>query len=360
MRVLVLTNHFAEFAGSEVVALEVARWFAGCGDDVVLAANLVRAPMSSEAADLTLTTDFEGLALETFDLIWCQHDLLTLAPWSAFENAARSGSFPHTVLASLSPFEPYEHVDGVLANALLADVYANSEETAAEIKRRNPRLRRVRVFHNAAPPEFWNPDQSPAQDVLRSVLSISNHPPAELTAALAILRSRGIATREMGLHQDYARVRPEDLGAADAVVSIGKTAVYALSRSRPLYMYDGFGGDGWLGRDNFQHSAFHNFSGRPRCRRLSAEEIASELVEGYPSARREAEALRDGALEEQYSLERHLSELRARAGAHTDPWRARVLSAALDIPSFREHFEVSRHKNLVMKRAYLIANPANA
>jgi hypothetical protein len=46
LRVLVLTNHFKWFGGSEIVALEIARGLASLGDDVTLAANVLGAPLA--------------------------------------------------------------------------------------------------------------------------------------------------------------------------------------------------------------------------------------------------------------------------------------------------------------------------
>jgi hypothetical protein len=152
MRVLVLTNHFSEFAGSEIIALEVAQWFVEQGDQVALAANFIRPPISDLGGSIELLRDIDDIDLSSFDLVWCQHGLLSLLPFASYAAAAMAP--PLVALVSLSPFEPYEHVDGLLRNALSAKVFANSAETARVVVRRNQNLIKrdqVAVFHNAAP-----------------------------------------------------------------------------------------------------------------------------------------------------------------------------------------------------------------
>jgi hypothetical protein len=108
MRVLVLTNHFSEFAGSEIIALEVAQWFVEQGDQVALAANFIRPPISDLGGSIELLRDIDDIDLSSFDLVWCQHGLLSLLPFASFAAAAMAP--PLVALVSLSPFEPYEHV----------------------------------------------------------------------------------------------------------------------------------------------------------------------------------------------------------------------------------------------------------
>lgn len=71
--------------------------------------------------------------------------------------------------------------------------------------------------------------------------------------------------------------------ASDLIVSIGKSAPYALASGVPVFVYDHFGGPGYLTHDNFDRAARFNFSGRCCERRLDASALAQEIVEGYAS-----------------------------------------------------------------------------
>lgn len=355
MRVLVLTNHFSEFAGSEIIALEVAEWFRERGDQVVLAANLIRPPISELAQGFELNRNIDQIDLSSFDLVWCQHGQLSLLPPAAFAAAATSP--PLIALVSLSPFEPYEHIDGLIAKALSAQVVANSPETADEQVRRNHNLisrERVVVFHNAAPAAFWRAP-SPRPRELKSLTIVSNHIPPELFAARPLLDARGVSVRHIGLHGDYQRITADDVDDGDALITIGKTAVCGVARSRPVYVYDRFGGSGWLTRSNFAENMQHNFSGRPGMRKLSDVEIVAELLDGFDSAASEAEQL--GASHDlgRFKLDTHLEPLREQAQTPRR-WRAFKLQRALASSKFRAHLELARQNSIVMRRSYLSAN----
>lgn len=356
VRALVLTNHFNAYAGSEIVALEVAEWFAAQGDAVTLASNLIGPPVADEVEGFTLTGGVECLTLSDFDVVWCQHDLLTLLPLEAW-TALADRRLPLAALVSLSPFEPYEHVDGLIAEALGAEIFANSPETADEVARRNPgKIDRaaIRVFHNAAPPAYFAP-RPPLSPSLRRILIVSNHVPEELTQAIALMRGRGVEVSMIGAEGERRRVTPADLAAADAVITIGKTAVYALASGTPVYLYDHFGGDGWLNAANAGINAHHNFSGRPARRRLTATAILRELFEGYSAAAASAAHLGAGFPRNAFSLDHHLQALRQRALTRP-PGASWSLGWWLTQPGFRTHLEAAHWKSMALRRAFAAAH----
>ncbi len=360
MRVLVLTNHFAEFCGSAVVALEVASWFAGRGDAVTLAANYLADPIRGVAPpELSLTDEVEDLELAGFDLVWCQHDLLSLLPLAAFARASDRREVPLVAYVSLSPHEPYESVDPMVAASLGAEIFANSVETRRAIVERSHGLLEsaaIRIFHNAAPASFWErraAESRPLPAALRSLAMVSHHPPREISEAAERLQAAGIQVRRIGREHDHHLVTPEDLRRVDALVSIGKSAVYALATATPIYLYDHFGGDGWLSAGNFTVNAEHNFSGRPARRRLTAEAIVRELLDGFTAAREAFQALATSLDVAPFALDHHLAPLRERATArHADPLPSARLRAGLADARFRAHLEASRAKHHVMRHSY--------
>lgn len=353
LRVLVMTNHLKWFGGSEIVALQIAQSLAALGDEVTLASNIISAPLADHATGLSLTDDVAGLDLAAFDLVWCQHDLLSLVPLSAFEKASREG-VPHIAYASLSPFEPYEHIDGISARALLADVYANSSETADAIARSSTLKRDdIHVFHNAAPAAFWRRPASMQSAALRTLLLVSNHLPKELAACAVLLERHGISVRHIGTGGDVRMLDPADLEASDAVVSIGKTISYAIAMGKPAFIYGHFGGDGWLTGDNFAQNRDFNFSGRPHRRRLDPATLAAEITDGYADAAAHSARLGETFDLSAFRLEPHLVALRQRAlSRNAGLWRLRrrlKLSSLLTKPWFRAHLETSKRKSEVMR-----------
>ena len=362
LRVLVLTNHFSDFAGSEIVALQTAQWFARRGDTVTLSANSIGAPIKRQATDFQLTIQISDIDLSDFDLVWCQHDLLSQLPLTAFERASRHW-LPHVVLVSLSPYEPYEHVDGALARALSAEVYANSPETAAEVVRRSAGLitrGMVRVFHNAAPAEFWDAKPSRAPSVApKSLTVISNHPPQEVVSCLTRLEQSGVSVRRIGHGHEVCLVQPDDIAQADAILTIGKSAPYAIAQGKPVFVYDHFGGDGWLTRANFSANVAHNFSGRPARRRLTPDALAAELVSGYPMAVSEAARLREVVDLSFLHLDTHLTALRERARLRHPLWRRLRLAFWLGQPHAKGHLSTLEQKSAAMRWSYRMLRPGS-
>lgn len=352
LRVLVMTNHLKWFAGSEIVALQTALGFIGFGDDVTLAANVIGEPMSQHLSEVQLTDRPSEIDLSAFDLVWCQHDLLSLLPIAAFEGAC-NGGVPHIACVSLSPFEPYEHVNGVLARALSADVFANSAETADAVAAANQGVverSAIQVFHNAAPPEFWRGSKCDELTApLKSVLFVSNHPPPEVDACAALLTERGVSVRRMGLGHDLGLLRPADLESADALVSIGKTVCYAIAMGKPVFIYDHFGGEGWLRRGNFERNRHFNFSGRPHQHRFEPEALMNAILDGYADAAEETTRLKDIFDLSVFRLDAHLSALRNRVLTRGSGARRQRLSFMLTQPTFRAHLEACRRKGEVMR-----------
>ncbi len=357
LQVLILTNHFADLAGSEVVALEIAEWFRDRGDAVTLGANFIGDPIQREAAGITLVDEVETLQIEQFDLVWCQHDLLTHFPVSELERAADIW-MPHIAFASLSPFEPYEHLNLPLARAVSAEIFANSPETRSEMVRRHAgelTEDEVRVFYNAAPAAFHLARRAGSARRLAHVTLVSNHPPPEILDALDLIAGHGIEVRRIGQGRDWRRVTPAELAQTDAIVTIGKTVVYGIALGIPAYVYDHLGGDGWLTPGCMLDQLAHNFSGRPGKRRLTASQIANELLDGYQAA---AALAADPAVwpdPSQFRLDIHLDALRQRALSGSSTEKSGRLKQSLADPGTRSAFEAMHRKALVMKRSYRLA-----
>jgi hypothetical protein len=351
LRVLVLTNHFRSFEGSELVALQTAQWFADQGDAVTLAANLVGPPVTEHAGGVRITNGVLDEDISAYDLIWHQHDLLSLFPMSTLERAARIAA-PHVASVSLSPYEPYEHVNGLLARALSADVYANSPETADDVVERNGGVIArgdVRVFHNAAPSAFFDRKVSTPGEGLKSILFVSNHPPSEISECAERLAVSGVDVRRIGFRWESVLLQPEDIAAVDAVVSIGKSVSYAIASGKPVFVYDHFGGDGWLTRANFAQNLRYNFSGRPGRRKVDAETLIAEIVEGYAAAVSEMCKLVSFTDLGAFQLDACLAPLRKRAMTRNVSWRRLKLGYWLRQPWFRAHLAACRRKSEIMR-----------
>jgi septal ring factor EnvC (AmiA/AmiB activator) len=279
MRALFLTNHFREYAGSEMVVLELAEEFRRRGHEAEIRAVVIGGSIVEEAikSGVCVSTINGEASVDGFDMVWCQHGTLANVEQTAFGRDPR----PLIVTAHLSPYEPLELITSELEERAADFIVVNSSETQEKLK--DYFSRETTVFFNAAPTPFFT-ERSHAPE-LRRVLSVSNHLPPELVSALARLETEhGVAVTRVGSPSAPRRLQPADILDHDAVISIGKTVQYALASRTPVFVYDHFGGPGWLSAAHFVESKAHNFSGRPHCRKLDEISLVAELKGGYADA----------------------------------------------------------------------------
>lgn len=287
MRVLLTNNSFRFYQGSELVTLELAEFFVARGDDVVLFTNRPGAPIKGETAGLARTGRFKLISDDSaeldpkFDLIWMHHNLL---PTAVIE-ALGKGLAAHIVWHHMSTFVEIEMPLFAPLERRITDRVSAVSPKAVEVLRTYGLTGRIDVFPNPAPAAFFEfsgrrrPADRPA-----SVLVVSNHPPAEVTAAMTLLQASGVRAEHIGEGTAPQRITPGLLDGYDAVLTIGKTVQYALPQGLPVYEYDHFGGVGWLLASNFALEAAHNFSGRATQEQKTAQQLHDEILSGYPAA----------------------------------------------------------------------------
>lgn len=309
---------FEAVAGSELVILEAVEHLVALGWACEIVAWHIGEPMRSMAiaAGATLLTRTSEVRPFTYDLVWLQNRLEPV-----FDYARSLDEAPRTLFV-------FAHLDrswslaqpGIVAEHLLGELFVVTSERAVDlvVKQGLPPAA-VRMFRNAAPQAFAMPAPE-ARARPERILLVSNHPPREALEAARILRDRGIDVAEWGTEGGLngRRLLPENLAQADAVITIGKTVSYALRARRPVYVYDHFGGPGWLVDDNFAEAAAHNFSGRCCERRIGAEQIADEIIEGFAAAASQGARREDAALTP-FALETFMTEVLTRAAAARSP-----------------------------------------
>lgn len=351
MRILFALNQFDGLAGGTLVPLEVAEYLKALGHDCVIVANHIDDPLLSDArgSGIDVTDDAQGLRAFDFDLVWAQGHTIPLLRFEAGRSESTRFVFSH--LSTQLGFE----TPGLVFEPLLADiVLANSPETAAHLSALGIPEDKLKVFPNPAPAAFWASRQSPAR--LRTVRLISNHPPDEAIEALKALESRGVKTKWIGNKGQYqVRVTPDLINRSSAILSIGKSVQYAIAGGIPAYVYDRFGGPGYLDAENFDRAAWANFSGRCCRRTISANEIANEIMDGFAAATAFTASLSEDRLKS-YRLETHVDwTLSLAAPSNTDrlallqkhePMLLRERALAL---SLREHFRGHKSHNAVVK-----------
>lgn len=268
------------------MTLELAEYFTARGDSVMICAREFGRPIlaSLEAIGARLFHPQQRMPLSTPDLMWVHHQVVP----NEVLRAARSGNWATpTVFNHMSPFgaSEFPYLPRIEASLSQLTLY-NSPETMDSIRAKfwGDELQPAQesLFANPAPGAFHADHGSAGRSLLQNVLIVSSHPPAEVTDAGAALAAAGLTVQLIGRNHTSKRVTADEVAWADVVISIGKTVQYAMAMGVPGYVYDRFGGPGYLTRTNFDLARFHNFSGRGFTRKGAAaivEEVCSEWSE---------------------------------------------------------------------------------
>ncbi|MFV0362908.1 MAG: hypothetical protein ACK5LL_07455 [Suipraeoptans sp.] len=163
------------------------------------------------------------------------------------------------IISKLSPFNVMENIPVCVKDAdLIVSVSKETEETIPEyIKKDVSTL----VFPNYADADYfdkYSPDRR--YDRITKIAVISNHIPEELIALRDIKKEWEIDL--IGESFKPQLVTAELLLEYDLVITIGKTVQFCMALGIPVYVYDYFGGPGYINQDNFEKADKYNFSGR--------------------------------------------------------------------------------------------------
>lgn len=280
MKFLLVTHHLANWSGSELVTVELAEELQSSGHEVdVFAAYFDNQFIETfKARSVRFYTSIDDLPLLShYDIVYCQHSMLGRIYLRQPDDVVLGDKRPFVIYNHLSPYERFEKPAG-LSEALMAGlILANSPETANSIRAFGEGFASVTVMPNPAPKSFARIQRQRMPGRLERLLVVSNHLPPEASQAMDLLISSGVDVRHIGLQQEARRLLPQDIGDADAVMTIGKTVQYALRAGCPTYIYDHFAGPGWLTPENFEIAESVNFSGRDSRQHKTAEQIVEEL-----------------------------------------------------------------------------------
>lgn len=282
---LLATHHLLDYSGSEVVTLEMSEELQRRGVEVSVFAQVTNPQFlnSSVKRDVQIILDPSDINLRDFDVVYCQHQTASQFMYDQDIDFLTSASRPIFVFNHLSPYEPFE-APGPFIEQIFADIImCNSRETQDALARFGARFEGAEIFQNPSPPSFEITRSVPRAD-LTSIISISNHLPAELSEAFELLQNEGLHVTQVGRRSGQKRIGVNDLTGHNAVVTIGKTVQQAFRAKVPVFCYDHFGGPGWLTAENIQSAEGYNFSGRCCSQKRSAQQLVKELREGFSSA----------------------------------------------------------------------------
>lgn len=311
MRILLTQSSLVHVAGSEVQVLELAEYLHEQGAEVILYTWLYDEVMLRFFEEIGIEViqaseqKASSLSLREFDIIWIQHEVIPLNFFEELkvinENKEAQSSRAKMIFSHMSPFREIhlEYPYHLGLEDVLSDVIVfNSEETKSAQQKFYAPSDRFALYPNPVPAEFSQLET--AESGLKKILVVSNHPPREVEKAAEILRRRGIEVKQLS---DTSQEKKQIINAHllqefDCVISIGKTVQASLVSGIPVYVYDHFGGEGYLTEENLGTAEYFNFSGRKSnisnslvlekqistLLRKSGQQIADEIVSGFEEA----------------------------------------------------------------------------
>ena len=279
--------------------------------------------------------EYSSYRYANFDLAWCHHAIVL--DFCIFDLKIAATKM---VFESLSGLEPFE-VSPIYANELTLCV-ANSPMNRDKMQRDGVEESKTEVFPNHAPRRFFISARTDQHTVANSVAIVSNHVPMEISEVARRLKGRGIVVDIYGIGHMPTLIDDSLLKKYSLVISIGKTVQYCLAARVPIYVYDHFGGPGWLTRNNFNLAAYHNFSGKCTNRRLSALEILRELYDGYRPAIEGIEYLFSRA-KESFEFEANIERIEKRIKA----------MSVVSLENIRTKWPMIKRHNEALLREYI-------
>lgn len=286
-KILITQNSLRQFAGSEIVVLELAHWLQQKGAKVIVFTWIYDGQIVEEFQNrkIHVTTDENDDAFNAdFDYIWVHHQVLPEKLIRRLSNLHAKFIFNHmSFLPELYIEQPY--IYGLEKNISSMNLFVSPEVedfirgTCLDLGSSAMSC----LFQNPAPTAFTKMNYK-QKEKAKNILVISNHIPDEVRDALKLLELSGVKTSLIGQSsQNSSLIDAKTISKYDIVISIGKTVQYCLVSGVPVYVYDKYGGCGFLNGDNLKIAEYHNFSGRG-FQTKSAETIANEIINNYKTA----------------------------------------------------------------------------
>ncbi|NOU87931.1 glycosyltransferase [Paenibacillus sp. LMG 31460] len=277
--ILITTHSLVEFAGAEINVLSLAKEFIDLGNVVHVGAYYIGEPILSEFNNSNIPV-FNLIHSEWsqmhYDLVWSQHAT------TLYQVLLRGIKPEKIIFSSLSPFEPLEFPP-IFSNQLSL-ILANSEETRERLISEGVSIDNVMVFPNFATNDYFNSNIKHLAEKVRRICIISNHVPEELKLLQSEFYNDSIVLDIYGIEYINTLITPEILKNYDVIITIGKSVQFSLVMGIPVYCYDIHGGPGWIDETNYKIAKYYNFSGRGFDKKLTANEIKMEILEGYSRA----------------------------------------------------------------------------
>ena len=293
MKTALITNlYFSKYTGSELHVLEIAELLKKRGYAVTIAVFEKSYPLLAEAKEIRIVECLgEELEQKEFDIIFVQH-----YPVFDYLCCKYNISYKKLVVSKLSAINDLEYLPICTPKADL--ILCVSEECAEQVYQEIGFDNRVRVFKNSVnSSHFVQGEQAEKKSKLEKIAVISNHVPKELLELSGLMQD--VCTIDyIGAEYEPRLVDAELLQSYDLVITIGRTVQQCFALKVPVYVYDYFGGPGYINDSNFSWAEKNNFSGRGGFGSKTADELKEDITGNYNANLEQIEKLYSVAKQE--------------------------------------------------------------
>lgn len=295
LRVVVATSALAHPGGTETYALTVAHELRRLGHEPVLTAtDLGAAAEEAERDGLTVARGPEELPADCDAVL--AHD--------AIAATAMAARYPRARIVQVAHSDLYDHQLPPVAEDAVDAVIVLSGRIAERLGAMALGAPVVRLRHPIDTERFA--DLGPLHERPRRALVVSNYLTGDRRRALfEAWEGAGVECVQAGTETDWTLDVVAAMRGVDIVVGKARAVLEGMSCARAVYVFDEFGGDGWVTPGTYAAAEADNFAGlatdsprTPGDLRADLEGyhrdmgwINRELVKTHHAARRHAHAV---------------------------------------------------------------------
>lgn len=269
MKTVLITNlYLQKYTGSELHVIDIANEFKKNNYDVTIAVFSKSYPLLAECEDFKVVElSDKSLDNTKFDILFIQH-----YPTLDYLKTHYHIQYKHLIISKLSSFNGFETLPDEYKTADLISVV--SQECKKSISNLTDN---IYVFKNSVSDNFFSLPKRNTY-TLKNIAIISNHVPDELYALKEQLNEYTVQI--IGAGNTPTLVTPAILSNYDLVITIGRTVQQCFATRIPVYVYDHFGGPGYITKENIQKAQDFNFSGRG-FNKKQTQEIFQDIINNY-------------------------------------------------------------------------------
>lgn len=333
---ILITNYeLMNYTGSELNAMSIAKRFKDLGYKVYVLAMFIGEPLYSKTRDcydeiINIVDDEFDFSNIEFDIVWAHHSFLL--SWLIFEKQLKAKKI---IVSSLSARENFEMIPKYANDLSL--VLANSQETKQQLEQEG--IKEVYVLENYSFKNYF--ERNIGIKKLKNIAIISNHVPEELMKTKEMLESNGYGVQIYGFTGKRELITDTVLEQYDAIITIGKTVQYAMSLKIPVYVYDIFGGEGYLTLENLEKNRSRNFSGRGFDKK-TPEIIYKEITQNFKNTLDILEELKQYALKN-FCFENNIDKICEIIEQKPD----------INLDDFREQHKGEKRESMLAKQMFI-------